>query len=87
MAVACVLAAAGCTTTNIVPQSWSKPEAGVQQVTYDDIQCRRAAETIGTGPGTIVGGFADAIVVTVQHVRREKTYARCMEANGYAPAQ
>lgn len=85
--VAGALLGAGCTTTSVVPQSWAKPDASVQQVTLDDVQCRRAAQTIGNGPGTIVGGVADAVVVTLQHVRREKTYARCMEANGYVPAQ
>ena len=88
IAAACALAVTGCTTSTIVPQAWTKPGASVQQVTYDDIQCRRAGDdTINEGSGTIVGGFADAILVTMQHVRREQTFARCMEANGYTPVQ
>jgi hypothetical protein len=82
-------AAAGCTTTPLVPEVWTRSGATVGELTLDDLQCRRTSEMTGngSGSGTYVGGLADAVVVTVQHVRREKTYAACMEAKGYTPVE
>jgi hypothetical protein len=75
---------AGCTGATVDPGVWSRENAGMREITADDVACRRAADTIGTGLGTIVGGFADAIVFGIQEFRRERTYEECMKAKGYA---
>ena len=77
----------GCTSWDL-GYRWTKAGVAPQQLTLDDVQCRRVAETAGKTPDLVVGGVVvDLARVNVEQVQRVTAYDRCMTARGYARAR
>jgi hypothetical protein len=77
----------GCTTTyDLSGADWKKADALIQDVTYDEMECVRAAREAGRTPDLIVGGLADLGRVLVEEHQRGGEYHRCMVARGYQPS-
>ena len=80
-------AVAGCSTKyDLSGADWTKPDTLLQQVTYDEMECVRAARGGGHTPDLIVGGLVDVGRYFVEESQRRGTYRRCMEARGYQPS-
>jgi hypothetical protein len=80
-------ALAGCSTKyDLSGADWTKPGTLLQQVTYDEMECVRAARDGGHTPDLIVGGLVDVGRYFVEESQRRGTYQRCMEARGYQPS-
>ena len=80
-------AVAGCSTKyDLSGADWTKPDTLLQQVTYDEMECVRAARDGGHTPDLIVGGLVDVGRYFVEESQRRGTYRRCMEARGYQPS-
>lgn len=73
----------GCTTWDL-GHKWTKTGVAAQQLTLDDIDCRRLASDAGSAPESFVGGFIDAVRAEVDYVQRVRAYDRCMTDRGYA---
>lgn len=65
---------------------WSKPDAGLQQVTFDQTECARQAEDAGQTADLLVGGVVDAGRNAIREGGRSAAYEQCMRARGYTPA-
>lgn len=65
---------------------WTKPGAMIQEVTYDEMECVRAARDAGYTPDLIVGGLVDVGRYAVEESQRGGAYSSCMEARGYQPS-
>lgn len=77
---------AGCTRViDISGAEWRRSGAGIQQVTFDEVECARDTVDAGDLPDTIVGGIVDAFVVPLEDRRRGAAYDRCMLTKGYEP--
>jgi hypothetical protein len=76
----------GCTSWDL-GYRWTKAGVAPQQLTLDDVQCRRVAETAGKTPDLVVGGVVDLARVNVEQVQRVTAYDQCMTARGYARAR
>jgi hypothetical protein len=85
---AVALALAGCAPHfDIGGGDWTKPGAGIQEVTLDEMECARAASRSYWTPDLIVGGLADLVRAKVEDAQMTGAYARCMESKGYQPAR
>jgi uncharacterized protein YceK len=79
-----VVLLAGCTRIiDISGAEWRRTGAGIQQVTFDEVECARDTVNAGDLPDMIVGGVVDAVVVPLEDRRRGAAYDRCMLARGY----
>jgi hypothetical protein len=77
---------AGCSVKyDLSGGDWLKAGALVQEVTYDEMECVRAAREGGHTPDLFVGGLVDVGRYFVEENQRSGTYGRCMEARGYQP--
>jgi outer membrane lipoprotein SlyB len=77
---------AGCSTKyDLSGSDWTKAGTGIQDVTYDEIECVRNAREAGFTPDLIVGGVVDVGRYVVEERQRTSTYRGCMEAKGYQP--
>lgn len=75
---------AGCSVKyDLSGSDWMKAGTLVQDVTYDEIECVRAAREGGYTPDLVVGGLVDVGRYFVEERQRESTYHRCMETKGY----
>jgi hypothetical protein len=82
LAVAAVLA--GCTVKyDLSGTDWSKPNAMIQTVTLDEMDCVRVAREAGYTPELWVGGLVDVGRMTVEEWQRLSAYQRCMNERGY----
>jgi hypothetical protein len=78
---------AGCSTKyDLSGADWMKAGALFQEVTYDEMECVRAAREGGHTPDLIVGGLADVARYLVEERQRSGTYHSCMQAKGYQPS-
>ena len=66
---------------------WTKPDAQLQQVTQDEMECARVASRSYWTPETFVGGVADAVRAKVDDAQMTDAFAECMESRGYRPAR
>jgi hypothetical protein len=74
----------GCTVKyDLSGADWTKPGTMFQEVTYDEMECVRAAREAGRTPDLIVGGLADVGRVIVEERQRSGEFHRCMLAKGY----
>ena len=77
----------GCSTKyDLTGADWTKPGTLIQQVTYDEMECVRAAREGGHTPDLFVGGLVDVGRYFVEERQRSGTYHRCMETKGYRPS-
>jgi hypothetical protein len=77
----------GCSTKyDLSGSDWTKPELLIQDLTYDEMECVRAAREAGRTPELIVGGLADTVRYGVEERQRSGAYGRCMLAKGYQPS-
>jgi len=90
LAIALLVAAgtlAGCTAKyDLSGADWTKPDAGIQIVTLDEMECVREAREAGWTPDLIVGGVADVARLVVEERQRAGAYRSCMLAKGYQPS-
>jgi outer membrane lipoprotein SlyB len=78
---------AGCSTKyDLSGAEWTKAATLIQDVTYDEIECVRAAREAGATPDLIVGGLVDLARYAVEERQRSGAYHRCMQARGYQPS-
>jgi hypothetical protein len=76
----------GCTVKyDLSGADWTKPGTMFQEVTYDQMECVRAAREAGQTPDLIVGGLADVGRLIVEERQRSGEFRRCMLARGYQP--
>jgi hypothetical protein len=74
----------GCTTKyDLSGAEWKKPGALIQDVTYDEMECVRAARDAGMTPESYVGGLADVVRTVIEERERNATFRGCMVAKGY----
>jgi hypothetical protein len=64
---------------------WSRSGTMIQDTTYDEMECVRAAREAGRTPDLVVGGLADVGRLFVEERQRSSEYRRCMLAKGYQP--
>lgn len=76
----------GCTTIDL-DRTWTKPEVGVQQMSWDEWQCRREANETPKTPDVFIGGAADAARIAIETEERDLALDRCMQARGYVPSR
>jgi hypothetical protein len=77
----------GCSTKyDLSGADWKKTGTMIQDVTYDEMECVRAAREAGSTPDLIVGGLADVGRYFVEERQRSGEFRRCMLARGYQPA-
>jgi hypothetical protein len=57
-----------------------------QDVTYDEMECVRAAREAGWTPDVYIGGIADVVRFTIEERQRDGAFHRCMIAKGYQPS-
>ena len=75
---------AGCSVKyDLSGADWTKSGALVQEATYDEMECVRAARDGGHTPDLGVGGLVDVGRYFVEERQRSGTYRRCMETKGY----
>ena len=87
LALLALAALAGCSTKyDLSGADWTKPGTMIQDVTYDEIECVRAAREAGRTPDLIVGGLADLGRYLVEERQRSGAYHTCMQAKGYQPS-
>ncbi len=87
LALAAAAALAGCTAgLDLSGREWTRPDTGVSQVTWDEIECVRAASAAGRTPDLIVGGVVDAVRNALRESGRAAAYGRCMVGKGYQRA-
>jgi outer membrane lipoprotein SlyB len=78
---------AGCSTKyDLTGADWTKSGTMIQDVTYDEMECVRAAREAGSTPDLIVGGLADFGRYVVEERQRSGAYRECMLARGYQPS-
>lgn len=78
---------AGCSTKyDLSGADWTRPGALIQDATYDEMECVRAAREAGSTPDLIVGGLADLARYFVEERQRSGEYHSCMHARGYQPS-
>ncbi len=78
---------AGCSVKyDLSGADWTKAGVLVQEITYDEMECVRAAREGGHTPDLIVGGLVDVGRYFVEERQRSGTYHRCMETRGYRPS-
>src|ERR671918_2781644 len=65
---------------------WSRSGTMIQDTTYDEMECVRAAREAGRTPDLVVGGLADTVRYGVEERQRSGAYGRCMLAKGYQPS-
>lgn len=70
----------------VAGREWTRPATTVSQITFDETECARAATDAGQTPESVVGGVADAVRHGIRERGRQATYAGCMRARGYQPA-
>jgi hypothetical protein len=76
----------GCTVKyDLSGADWTKSGALIQDVTYDEMECVRAAREAGWTPDLIVGGVADVGRLIVEERQRSGEFRRCMLTKGYQP--
>jgi hypothetical protein len=86
LALLAVATLAGCSTKyDLSGSDWKKAGTGIEDVTYDEIECVRNAREAGVTPDLIVGGVVDVGRYVVEERQRTRTYRGCMEAKGYQP--
>jgi hypothetical protein len=74
----------GCTAKyDLSGAEWKKPGALIQEVTYDEMECVRAARDAGATPELFVGGLADVGRTVAEEGQRTGTFRSCMLAKGY----
>jgi hypothetical protein len=74
----------GCSTKyDLSGAEWTKPNTLIQDVTYDEMECVRAAREAGHTPDLIVGGLVDVGRYFVEERQRSGSFHSCMEAKGY----
>lgn len=79
-----VVVLSGCTRViDISGAEWRRPNTAIQQGTWDEVECARDTEYAGDLVDTVVGGFADMIVVPLEDSRRGAAFDRCMVVKGY----
>lgn len=66
---------------------WTRPEAGIRQVTIDEMDCARAAGHAYWTPESFVGGLADVVRVKMEDAQMTSAFNRCMEGKGYRPTR
>lgn len=77
----------GCSTKyELSGADWSRPGTMVQEATYDEMECVRAARDAGHTPDLIVGGLADVGRYFAEERQRGGVYRSCMQARGYQPS-
>ena len=78
---------AGCSTKyDLTGADWTKSGTMIQDITYDEMECVRAAREAGSTPDVIVGGVADVARYFVEERQRKGAYHDCMLAKGYQPS-
>ena len=78
---------AGCSTKyDLSGAKWTKPGTLIQDASYDEMECVRAARDAGSTPDLIVGGLVDVGRFFVEDSQRSSAYRRCMAAKGYQPS-
>jgi hypothetical protein len=86
LAILMLATLAGCSTKyDLSGTDWGRPGTMFQDVTYDEIECARAAREQGRTPDLIVGGLADVGRYFVAERQRRGTFEQCMQARGYRP--
>jgi hypothetical protein len=79
-------ALAGCSIKyDLSGADWTKPGTTVQEITYDEMECVRAAREAGRTPDLIVGGLADVGRYGFEERQRSAAHGSCMQARGYQP--
>ena len=73
---------AGCTTWDLGTR-WTRPSTGMQQMTFDNVNCARLDEDVKRTPETILGGMFDVAMLTVAEISRIARYNDCMTSKGY----
>ena len=88
LALAALVGGAGCAsaTMGVAGSGWAKPATGVQQVTFDEMDCARAAQGTGRTPDLVLGGVFDVARLVIDHARERGTFERCMAGRGYRQA-
>ena len=87
LVVIVVLLGSACTRVlDISGADWRRQGTSIQQVTLDEMECARSSEKDGDLPDTVIGGFADLVVVSLEDKLRGASYDRCMQKKGYASA-
>jgi hypothetical protein len=77
----------GCTVKyDLSGADWTKSGALIQEVTYDQMECVRAARDAGWTPDLVVGGLVDVGRIVVEERQRSGEFRRCMLAKGYQPS-
>jgi len=78
---------AGCSIKyDLSGADWTKPGAGLEEATYDEMECVRSARDAGHTPDLVVGGLADVGRYAVDEHQRGGAYRSCMQARGYRPS-
>jgi len=87
LAFLALAAFAGCSIKyDLSGADWTKPDTMVQEATYDEMACVRAARDAGHTPDLIVGGVVDVGRYTVEEYQRRDAYRGCMQTRGYQPS-
>lgn len=87
IALLALVTLSGCSTKyDLSGSDWKKSGTGIQDVTYDEIDCVRNAREAGVTPDLIVGGVVDVGRYLVEERHRASTYRSCMDAKGYQPS-
>lgn len=84
VALALLLVLSGCTPAfDVSGQTWTKTNAGINQVTLDETECARKAFAAGDTPDLLLGGLLDVGRVFVENGIQANTYRSCMTDLGY----
>jgi len=87
IALLALVVLAGCSNKfDLSGTDWKKSNTMIQDVTYDEMECVRAAREAGWTPDLIVGGIADAVRFSIEERQRDSAFHRCMIAKGYQPS-
>jgi outer membrane lipoprotein SlyB len=87
IALLALVVLAGCSNKfDLSGTDWKKSNTMFQDVTYDEMECVRAAREAGWTPDVIIGGVADVARFTIEERQRDGAFHRCMIAKGYQPS-
>jgi hypothetical protein len=78
---------AGCSVhPDVSGTHWVRPDAMLQDITLDEVDCARRADQAGATPDLVVGGLVDVVRLVNEDGQRRTAFRQCMADRGYQPA-
>ena len=78
---------AGCSVhPDVSGTHWVRPDAMLQDVTLDEVDCARRADQAGATSDLFVGGLVDVVRLAIEDGQRRTAFRQCMADRGYQPA-